>query len=438
MRFAIFDNLANNAYIQAKAFHRRGHPIDLVLDPLDAFVMSDPRWEDLDLELDPAALTTAHLPPWPDEPAWIRRGPSPPPGRRQAMLAVAAGAARSPRTAVRAARTAGLRAAVIASAQRWAVETLREYDAVVAYGLGSIYAALAGVPFLAQTWGGDITVFPFADAPPGQRGETPEPGQSRSQVPGRDVAIARLLRSSLRRADQVLLTDPRFFPFAERLGFASRARFVPFAVDTDKYAPGAEPALRAQLLGDRGEVLLFVPSRLDYHWKGSDRMLRGVAEAMGQHEGIVLACAGWGVDRDQARRDAAALGIADRVRFLPHAFSKRRLLRYYRAADIVLDQFAIGSYGSSALEAMSVGRPLLIHLDPARFDRVFGLPPVVNVHAPGEIAAALARLAVDPAERERVGRAQRDWVIRHQGDHLADEVQDLLVAAVRRRANGSR
>ena len=48
VRIAIFDNLANNAYIQAKAFHKRGIPVDLVLNPLDTFAMSDPRWEDLD------------------------------------------------------------------------------------------------------------------------------------------------------------------------------------------------------------------------------------------------------------------------------------------------------------------------------------------------------------------------------------------------------
>ncbi len=178
-------------------------------------------------------------------------------------------------------------------------------------------------------------------------------------------------------------------------------------------------------------MLAFVPSRLDFHWKGSDVMLRGVADAMAQTPGLVLACAGWGADRDPARALAAELGIADRVRFLPNAFSKRRLLRHYRAADVVLDQFAIGSYGSSALEAMSTGRPLLIHLDAQRFARVAGMPPIVNVRDPGAIGSALAALARDPAARARVGAEQRAWVIEHQGAQLADRVHELLADAVR-------
>ena len=314
------------------------------------------------------------------------------------------------------------------------VRTLRGYDAVIAYGVGPIYAALAGVPFLAQTWGGDMTIIPFRDMPPGERGEATEPEQSRPHPTRYDASLARLQRWGLSRAHRVLLTDPRFFPFAERIGLGATSVFLPFVMDTGKYSPGEEPELRAELLGADGRTLLFVPSRLDFHWKGSDRMLRGVAAAMQEDPGIVLACAGWGVDPRELQHLAGELGITERVRFLPNAFSKTRLLRYYRAADVVLDQFEVGSYGSSALEAMSVGRPLLMYLDPERFARVFGTPPLVNVREPEEIGAALVRLAREPAEREQVGREQRAWVVANQGNHLADEAHALLVDAVRARA----
>jgi glycosyltransferase involved in cell wall biosynthesis len=140
------------------------------------------------------------------------------------------------------------------------------------------------------------------------------------------------------------------------------------------------------------------------------------------------------VDREPAQALARELGITDRVRFLPNAFSKRRLLRHYRAADVVLDQFAIGSYGSSALEAMSTARPLFIHLDASRFARVFGTPPVVNTRTPDEIERQLTALASDPAARTRIGAEQRAWVIAHQGAQLADQVHGLLVDAVQARA----
>jgi glycosyltransferase involved in cell wall biosynthesis len=163
-------------------------------------------------------------------------------------------------------------------------------------------------------------------------------------------------------------------------------------------------------------------------------MLRGVAAAMADAPGLVLACAGWGVDRERARTLAAELGIADRIRFLPNAFSKRRLLRHYRAADVVLDQFAVGSYGLSALEAMSTARPLLIHLDRARFAHGFATPPVVSVREPEAIGRELAALAHDSALRARVGAEGRAWVIEHQGDELADQVYDLIADAVQAHA----
>src|SRR5438132_10123871 len=71
MRIAIFDNLANSAYIQAKLFNRLGQPADLILDPLDRYVMSDPRWEDLDMKLPTDQLDDPVLPECP-LPAWVR------------------------------------------------------------------------------------------------------------------------------------------------------------------------------------------------------------------------------------------------------------------------------------------------------------------------------------------------------------------------------
>src|SRR5436190_24229065 len=72
MRIAIFDNLANSAYIQAKLFNRLGQRADLILDPFDHYVMSDPRWEELDMELPTDQLNDPALPEC-AVPGWVRR-----------------------------------------------------------------------------------------------------------------------------------------------------------------------------------------------------------------------------------------------------------------------------------------------------------------------------------------------------------------------------
>jgi glycosyltransferase involved in cell wall biosynthesis len=141
----------------------------------------------------------------------------------------------------------------------------------------------------------------------------------------------------------------------------------------------------------------------------------------------VLVCAGWGADLDRSKQLIDELGIGDRVRLLPYAMSKGRLRRYYRAADVVADQFTVGSYGGSALEAMSCARPLLIDLDEERFP---SLPPVVNVSEPDEIARALDKLLGDEEARAQVGARARDWVIANHGPTLVQTMVDLCGAAI--------
>jgi glycosyltransferase involved in cell wall biosynthesis len=430
LRIAIFDNLANSAYIQAKAMRRLGQAADLVLDPLDDYAMSDPRWEDLDLELPNDKLFAPSLPPA-DLPDWVRSEPLVENHRQGGRIERNAGLLRqAPSTWPAwslATRRAGWRGARMVFERAWVVRTLARYDCVIAYGMGPVWAALAGVPFLAETWGGDITMLPFYDTGDWEGHESlPLPGQ-----PSELFANARLQRLGYERASRILLTDPRFIPYGERLGQADKCVPFGFVIDTEKYAPGPEPELRTQLLDGRDGVIVFVPSRQDWYWKGSDRLLRGFAAACEGRSDAVLVCAGWGADLKRSELLIAELDIADRVRLLPHAMSKGRLRRYYRAADIVADQFTIGSYGGSSLEAMSCGRPLLISLDPDRFaGRFASFPPVANVSEPEEIAGALRRLFDDRDARAQLGEQAREWVIENHGPTLAARAIELCQEAV--------
>ncbi|MEA2393136.1 MAG: hypothetical protein QOJ82_1027 [Solirubrobacteraceae bacterium] len=413
MRLAIYDNLANNAYIQAKAYHRRGRQLDVVQSPLDRFAMSDPRWEDSDLELPTDGLLASALP---DEPVagFVRQLPAAPPGPRTAPLR----AALRPASLGRAVRAGGPLAAWFAGSHGRAIETLREYDCVLGYGVGPVVAHLAGVPCVGIAYGGDLCVLPFSDEGAG--------------VSRFDATAARLQRAGYVAARRILVGDPGFRPFAERLGHGHKTVFIPTIVDTEKYSPGDDAELRESLLGGRAGPLAFVPARQDWHWKGSDNMLRGFAEVTADHPEALLVCAGWGADLERSLALADDLALGERVRFLPHAMSKTRLLRHYRASDVVLDQFGVlGSYGTSALEAMSAGVPLLIHLERKRFESVFDeFPPVGNCKEPGEIADWLRRLFEDSGERARLGADGRRWVVEHHGDALVDRQVEVIEAAM--------
>ncbi len=207
LRIAIFDNLANSAYIQAKVLRRLGESADLVLDPLDRYAMSDPRWEDLDMELPTDELVDASLPdcelPVVGSP---RARGSQPPGRRAHRTqrrTAARGSAHLAGVAV-AARRAGWRGARMVLERAWVLRTLATYDCVIAYGMGPAWAALARVPFVAETWGGDVTMLPFYDTGDWEGHDTLALPGPRSEL----FAQARLQRLGYERAARILLTDP--------------------------------------------------------------------------------------------------------------------------------------------------------------------------------------------------------------------------------------
>ena len=92
------------------------------------------------------------------------------------------------------------------------------------------------------------------------------------------------------------------------------------------------------------ELFVFVPSRIDYRWKGHDR----IAEALVGHPDrykFTLLVAGWGADYTQFRE---ALEPVANIRVMNCALSKPMLRDMYQASDLVIDQLTLGHIGSVA------------------------------------------------------------------------------------------
>lgn len=82
------------------------------------------------------------------------------------------------------------------------------------------------------------------------------------------------------------------------------------------------------------------------------------------------------------------------------------------AADIVLEQFGVGSYGVTAVEAMASGRVVVAHILPDVRDHIraatgFDLPIVEAT--PDTLEDTIAMLAADPERRLLIGAASREF-----------------------------
>jgi glycosyltransferase involved in cell wall biosynthesis len=113
-----------------------------------------------------------------------------------------------------------------------------------------------------------------------------------------------------------------------------------------------------------------------------------------------------GAVRKEMEAKVAALGLADRFRFLGFRKDAPEIVQ---AFDIVAVPSRVEPFGLSSLEAMAAGRPVVA-------SRVGGIPEVVidrqtgTLVPPGDasaLAAAIAPLLKDPLTRDALGREGR-------------------------------
>ena len=243
------------------------------------------------------------------------------------------------------------------------------------------------------------------------------------EMPFEENWRGRMLSLGYRLSDKVIITNPDVIEQARLLGLDGKSVFIPHPLDETKYSPGPSK-LRAEVEREGFDFLLLCPSRHDWHVKGTDRLLRAFAEfCRSERPRALLLFFDWGQEVERSRALARELGIEANVRW-SEPLPKLRLIDAYRAADVVLDQFLIGTFGAVAPEAMACGRPVIMAFDPELHAWCFpALPPIVDARTPEEIYAELTRLAGDEEARLALGKAGRAWVEEHHGWRLAVDRQ---------------
>lgn len=191
----------------------------------------------------------------------------------------------------------------------------------------------------------------------------------------------------------------------------ARVRLIWSAVDAERLRPSAPRAvLRARFAVGDDTPCVLVAAHL-VRRKGVDVLLEAFAK-LAPASRARLWIAGDGPERAALERSAAAVGIAERTRFLGH---RSDLPDWLEACDLFVLPSRREGLGVAALEAMARGRPVVA-------SAVGGLAEVVCAEetgllvAPGDpaaLAAALARLLDDPALAARLGAAGAQRVAEH-------------------------
>jgi glycosyltransferase involved in cell wall biosynthesis len=203
-------------------------------------------------------------------------------------------------------------------------------------------------------------------------------------------------RRAVRFADRVFYQNP------DLRQWLPGASFLPYAaVDPSALRPEPPPE-REQL------VVAHAPT---------DRVIKGT-----QH--VIEAV-------DALRAEGAAIRLD-----LVEGVTREVALERVAAADLLVDQLMLGWYGTVAVEAMALGRPVLSYIredEPA--DNPFGAElPIVRT-TPATLVDDLGALAADRERRRELGLAGRAFVEEHHDPvGVARLALDGLVALSRDRA----
>lgn len=238
-------------------------------------------------------------------------------------------------------------------------------------------------------------------------------------------ALARLARD----VDRFIAVSGQIAEEMSRFGLpAARIVRIPNGVDTERFRPATPPereAIRCAL-GLGAGPLVVAAGRLVAR-KRLEAVLRAFAAAAPPD--AALAILGDGPERERLAREAAALGIAPRVRWEGNRPDPER---HFRAADLFVHAASEEGLPNALLEAMACGLPVVAPRIGGVVDVVRdGRDGVLYDAAGADAGRALAALfAMEAAPRAALGASARErvaggWSLAAVARRMADLYRQL-------------
>lgn len=395
-KYAFIGNMANISFMRAAGLRRYGINIDVFLHPQDTSLMSQPFWEEYDgniLELGVAPEKKAFNAELPTHTYRSSINPN-----WEDDLKLIGSSYLTPIDVLHATEFMPFKPLL---------DMMQNHDALLV-SQTFVLASLAKRPYLVAQSGGDIWFDP-----------------ARGDILGLNTMRA------LKEAYAILVSNPITLAHARRYRL-NNCIYIPFCIDDNRYHPGEEKDIRNDWTSKTGgSFFVLMSARVDNKWKGANIGLEGFARFASTAPGARLVVLSWGVDISEVESKFKDLGILEKVLILP-IVGKRRLARYLRAADVMIEQFVLGYYGAAGLEGMASGLPIVMRLEHSQYDALVesGAPPVLNAADASEVDVCLQRLYKDVDFRNQVSRQIRSWFMdNHAASSNVDNYQTIMAAA---------
>lgn len=293
-------------------------------------------------------------------------------------------------------------------AARWRPDATIAYFGLPCGPAAWMVKALSGVPYVVSLRGGDVPGFQYDGISLYHRLAGPVIGWL------------------WRRSSAVVANSEGLADLARRFAPDQPIAIIPNGVDAARFSPAD-----ARSDGDRLS-LLFVGRVV--RQKGLDVLFEALASLPpALRERIGLTIVGDGPARPELEAQAARLGLTERIAFRGW-LGRDELPAAYRAADAFVFPSRDEGMPNVVLEAMAAGLPVVATRIAGNRDLVVeeetGL--MLDADDTPALAAAIARLAEDPALRRRLGEGGRRRVVDHfSWRAVAAAYRDLSLAGRR-------
>lgn len=271
------------------------------------------------------------------------------------------------------------------------LQKVKKYDLVHSYYTTVIPLQFSKVPYVFHSMGSDVR-----------------------EVAQQAGLTGILMRRAIKKAKSVICSQADQIPIFKKIGAPIHISYQP--IDPLVYMPKKK-------VKNKG-LIIFHPSRLDWRHKGNDKFIRAFSKFANTIDRTAKCiCIDTDVDAEKTRNLVNELGLSKN--FIFHKLmDKKELIGAYNDADIIVDQFVIGSLGLISLEVLACAKPVITYINKELNSQFYPeLPPVLNAQTEEEIYEQLKK-AKDASFRKIQGKKSRDWILKYH--HWKKVTEDLI------------
>ena len=235
-------------------------------------------------------------------------------------------------------------------------------------------------------------------------------------------AIKNIERLAAQKADLIITVSYAMRDELVKLGYPEqKIRVVYNGVDTEKYRPGLysekEIAAFREKIGVGSAPMIFFVGRLTWV-KGADTLTMAMKQIVKEVPDAKLVIVGKGEQEEMLRQIVAMNQLEENVIFNFSYVPEEERLKYYAACDVAIFPSKYEPFGIVSLEAMAMGKPVIVGAAGTSGFREQVIPFGPNIcgfhinpHDPGDVAKFTIILLKDPELRKNMGLNARKRVL---------------------------